>query len=192
MNLPIKLLLLSITPVTLLLAKIIGATAIFVILTQILAYLIVTKRKKWILLAMPVILGFGYLYKGENLISSSGRVSEWKLFMDWWLENSNRWIGTGSGTAQWLGPVIQAKTESLFVWFHNEYLQILFEQGIIGLGLAMALLVICIKKAWRRPWLLSTIGGIGFSFFTQFPLRFPISALFVLAIIRCALVEDEC
>lgn len=186
---PIKLVFVGIPLITLSVAPVIGSTAIFVLLTEGLIYLALTNRWKWTVPLGIILVGGGLYINGATLYTSHDRTDQWKLLMSWWWDNANHWLGTGSGTFQWLGPAIQNKERDLFVWMHNDYLQVLFEQGLIGLFLMGCMFVVCIKKAWNRPWLLSAMGGSAFAMVTQFPLRFPLSALFILALIRISFEE---
>jgi hypothetical protein len=155
------------------------------------------KERKWKIL-FPMLLGLmalGYYKSYElgsyNFFSDSNRIAPWLQMMSWWWENANIWVGTGSGTFQWLGPEIQnAQTDGIFIWMHNEYLQIAFEQGLVGLALALGLIYFCVRGAWNRPWLLASIASTLFVFAVQFPLRFLFSQIFVLLLVRLALDKE--
>ena len=41
----------------------------------------------------------------------------------------------------------------LFFWLHNDWLQILFEQGPVGLVSVLVLSLYALKKSFRRPYL---------------------------------------
>lgn len=168
-----------------------GSTPVFVLATQVASYLVATRHSYFILPTFASLFGFGYWARGEAIYSSPDRISNWKLFMSWWWENANIYLGSGSGTFQWLGPAIQNRADNLYVWMHNDFMQIAFEQGLLGIALAVALLVTCLRRAWERPWLVASIGGVCFSMLTQFPLRFAASQLFLLLLIRLSLVEEE-
>jgi hypothetical protein len=168
-----------------------GSTSFFVLFASSMTYLIATHRWRWLLAILPVIVGIAWYKNTTVLFDDAGRSGPWSLFMNWWWENANVVTGTGSGTFTWLGPEIQGKSENLFTWMHSEPLQILFEQGIVGLTLSCCLLVICLYRAWNRPWLLSAIVGTCTASLTQFPLRFALSALFILILIRLSLVEES-
>ncbi len=133
---------------------------------------------------------------GRDLYHSPDRLVQWEAFMRWWWDNINPFFGSGGGSFQWLGPNVQGvftnpdpKAE-FYMWAHNDILQAYLEQGLIGLGLAMSLLGVCLNKAWSRPWLIVSIAGVCACMLVQFPLRYVPGQLLVLALVRLSL-EDE-
>ncbi len=42
---------------------------------------------------------------------------------------------------------------------HNDYLQLLTEVGLVGLGLALWGVFRVVKRTWRDPWLLAAVAG---------------------------------
>jgi O-antigen ligase len=95
------------------------------------------------------------------------RFQFWTTYLKWWLEGTwsgpeemgswavkaNHWIGTGAGTFRHLGPEIQIKyhlTEGKWwPWAHNDWLQILFETGYIGLLSSVWVLVEALKRLYK-------------------------------------------
>lgn len=77
----------------------------------------------------------------------------WPLFMNWWVDNSDHFIGAGTGTFRQLGPSIQLQNKLLdhgiWLWMHSDILQVLFEIGFIGLILALWLVMVCLIKLYR-------------------------------------------
>lgn len=167
-----------------------GSTWIFVLLTQLIIYLITTNRFWLLFPSAAALVGGGFYLQGKDLFHDTHRLTEWKLIMEWWSANITWPIGAGTGTYQVLGPEIQNRQENLFVWLHNDLLQIIFEQGLIGFALTLMLIIICVKRARNQPWLLCTIGGFLFAALVQFPLRFIPGALFALLLVRISL-EDQ-
>ena len=189
LRLPILLL-----PLACLFFKVAGSTVFFSYAVGIGTYLLIRKKWFWFLLAVASLMATGY-YVGENwsggFFYNSGRFEPWLLIMNWWYEWANMWLGTGTGTFQWLGPTIQNKDVDLLVFLHNEYLQILFEQGLLGIGLMFSLIFICLKKAWKTPWLFSCCMSTLFVFSVQFPLRFLLPQIFVLLLVRLCFDYDS-
>jgi O-antigen ligase len=98
-------------------------------------------RARLIVLAATVGVALaGYLTQGAGLYSSPGRLRMWAAYMDWWLANASPWFGAGPGSFNWIGP-LTFMDEYQYYWMHNDWLQILFEYGIIGLALSLAILV---------------------------------------------------
>lgn len=162
-----------------------GATAYFVLAGAAGGYLLV--KKKWLTIAAMavIILGIGYLREGNSLVQSSDRFSQWEALMQWWSINSNLFFGTGTGSFDWLSPMIQGPDRlksgesGFFLMMHNEYLQVLFEQGIIGFILFGAVWVRAMWRSIDRPWLFSAMSATSVCFLTQFPLRFFLSQFLI-------------
>lgn len=168
-----------------------SSTPTIMIAMSLTAYFILTRRSLSFLLVLPVIVSVGVLLSGVDFLSSNGRFEMWEYFFNWWNVWANQWIGTGTGSFQWIGPFMQIneqfKTDSTFHFMHNEYLQILFEQGVIGFSLFLFSIYIAIKRSVQTPWVLASIVAICVCFLTQFPLRWIIPQIWIMIIFRLAL-----
>lgn len=168
-----------------------GSTGIIILAVGLLSSAFFERKiTPWVLVPIAV-LGYAGLMYGAEFLSSSGRVDAWQFFMNHFWTNENIFFGTGIGTFEWIGPILQNRTNDLFVWMHNEYLQVLFEGGLLGLGLALSLLFVCFRQAIRnqKTWLFSTLVCLSVMSLTQFPFRFAVSALFICFVVRSA-VDD--
>ena len=91
-----------------------------------------------------------YFYIGPSLFSDTTRVIRWKALMKWWHLYLNPWLGSGLGTYLGLGMFIERlylpKLKTHLPNAHNDWLQILFELGLIGFILA---LISAIQISWR-------------------------------------------
>ncbi len=116
--------------------------------------------------------GLGYLMQGKVLLDNSGRFNIWKISMEYWAHTANYWTGLGAGTFQMLGPFIQViyyaeqgvKENAViagFTWLHNDWLQVLFETGIIGLGLVGAIFIRAIFLLRRKPAYFASLVTFG-------------------------------
>lgn len=168
-----------------------GSTVFFMLIGIVACYLAFYKKWKEIVIAVLAIVTVGVIINKGEFLYHIDRTEQWALLMSWWNNHAEVFFGTGLGTFQWLGPEIQNKSKDLFVWMHNEYLQIIFEMGYVGFGLTIALSIVCLKRSLNRPWLFSTCVAILISFVTQFPLRVFLSEIFILLIIRLCLEDDE-
>lgn len=161
-----------------------AATPIFMLIGSIGIYLLLTRRYLFAIGCAIAIASIGLITQGHHLTLSRGRWEAWKLFMSWWLEYGNHWTGTGLGTFYVLGPVIQAGDSGQYLYLHNEYLQILFELGWIGLILFLFLSAVLAIRSFRRPWLIATLVGVSIGLSTQFLFRYAGSALFLVLLVR--------
>lgn len=121
----------------------------------------------------------GYILQGRILVDSSGRYHVWAITFDFWRKSLNHIVGAGTGSFAIYGPSLQV-IEAIqkgndyvpgFFWGHNDWLQILIENGYIGLGL-----VICVgvRGAWRsrfNPVIFSSLICYFVLAFIQMPMR---------------------
>ena len=190
-----------------------GTTAFLVLAFSLTSYFLLTRKWAAVIGSLCLIVSIGIAMQGRELTNDSGRLGPWKIFMTWWwdgppenwrstdavlpdgwhnimewrVEHSPVLLGTGTGTFQWIGPAIQNTRDNIFIWMHNEYLQVLFEQGSVGLILMLWLILACLWRARNRPWLFATVMGACGACLTQFPLRYPVSQIFILLVIRACI-----
>jgi hypothetical protein len=142
----------------------------------------------------------GVFFMKDQFLGDNGRFNTWQTTMGAWWNNwpsglieqgvpaPNHWFGTGAGSFYVLGPIIELinkfPTNTLFANMHNEYLQILFEYGYIGLSLFLVAAFYTLRKSFDRPWLSASLFTYGFVCLTQFHFRFFLSALIVAFLVR--------
>jgi hypothetical protein len=140
------------------------------------------KRK----LLVSGVVGAGTLlllwkYRPEYL-SDSARFSNWALYWRYFLDH-NVWLGNGAASFKALGPMIQGEngeTKEWLYWAHNEYLEILFEFGFLGLGLFLVCARRLVTRA-RGDFRAALLGAAACAL-TDYPLRLAVF-VFVLVII---------
>lgn len=163
-------------------------TPIAILVTSLFFY---WRKFLFVLFLIYGVTAYQMFFTNSGFFSSNGRFAVWKDMLKWWYEHVDMWIGLGTGSFEWAAPLIQNQPKAIFIWMHNEYLQILFEQGITGLLLSLCLIVFCLFKSFKRPWLFSTIIGLLVCFCTQFPLRFFITQVFIVLLIRITLTNED-
>jgi hypothetical protein len=130
------------------------------------------------LCSFPMIL-LAKWYMGAKFLTSSAREPMWDLMFKWWFEHANHFLGTGPGTFWIYGPAVQVIANGkvpdpnfqVFSWMHNDWLQILFENGSVGLATIVALYIYMLKRAWEIPCLFAMVVGYGFIALAQYPLH---------------------
>lgn len=126
---------------------------------------------------------FSKLFLGNELLNSNGRFNIWKMSFDFFWKETHHFIGAGIGTFFMWGPEIQRHNSpgdpALFCWMHNDWLQVLFEMGIIGLAGLIILYSFLLHASWKKKnSLFPMICTYGFIGLTQMPLRaFPFQLL---------------
>jgi len=171
-------------------------TAIFLIPFMSCIYLLLTKSWKKlgdVILISFILLAIIYLVFPEKFMSDSGRFNNWELMMNWWNQKvKNHWIGTGPGTywvySQWLQG--HKSGDPVWSWMHNDWLQILFEQGILGLISVLFLYGAMLHKSFDRPVLFSMIVGYGFIGLTLYPLHLFIFQLIGVTLIHKTFIDE--
>jgi len=130
---------------------------------------------------------FASLYD-ENLFYDSYRFRYWKHSYDYFMTRPlNHFIGFGTGTFKVFGIIIQ-DTYKYFGWdgnakmifMHNDWLQILLEQGYIGVVLTIYLCVAILFRQLknRRFILLSATAAFCGGMTFDYPFHYPIHAFF--------------
>ncbi len=60
-------------------------------------------------------------------------------YMGWWWDNVNIWWGAGLGSFEWLGLFLKSGIDYTPYLMHNDWAQMLFEGGVIGLLMSIFL-----------------------------------------------------
>ena len=136
-------------------------------------------------------LGIGAVFSAGALVISdrnelfgdSGRFAIWRVILNFFDKAINHWVGGGTGSFYAIGEAFQQGTQGLFIWAHNDWLQVLFEQGVIGLTMAIILFVTMLKAAKNRPYLFSCVLSYGLMATFQMPLRHPVASIVGLVLI---------
>ncbi len=159
---------------------IIGGITSYAILFGYLAILMGVLFKKWwqqqgalVLLGLIAL----YAYTHQSRTHERWRVV-WKEHMVYWYEHSNRWFGFGPGSFEFISAVIKEHVESNKYWLHSDWLQILFETGIVGLAIAIPFYLFVL---WTlRSHLISFMvwAGLGIGMLTYSPLQVFVGQLF--------------
>ena len=176
------------------------------------------KRKKalGVLLGLAIAAGCAIPVMKEGFFNDNGRFRVWGITMRFFYDpvtpcvanaktNDERdtcmksyinpITGAGAGSFLLLGPQSQGYAGSdgrvLFIFAHNEPIQIFFEQGKLGLFFFTLFALFLGWKSFDRPWLFSALCTYGFTTLTQFPFRFFGSALIGAILAREALEKKE-
>ncbi len=110
------------------------------------------------------LLGLWFLTR----VDFNGRLEAWGIAWHGFL--AHPWLGHGAGSAQLLVPMAQAKTSpGFFIAVHNDWLQLAYEHGAVGLLLALSLYGLVLSRAPKR--LLPSLVAYGVVMLANFPLH---------------------
>lgn len=161
-----------------------SSTAYFGLAVAIGSYIFCKYRRMFeATLFSCVVLLLSYYSLGKDFLDGNGRYGVWKISMEFFSKQINHLIGTGPGTFFIYGPQIQLarwgnSTPQVFVWMHNEWLQILFELGIIGLVLSILVYISVLLRLRDRPIYFASLVTYGLTALTQMPAHQLASAYF--------------
>ena len=150
-------------------------------------------EKVLLYLALPVAVGLVGFYQWDNLIEDTGRFNNWDIILNWWEARASWSFGTGIGTGFGLFPNAQAlyygfgNKFQVFLFMHNDWLQILFETGYVGLLSVVATFFWLLCKAYSNPYLLASLAGFGAMAMVNYPLQLGIHAICLFAVVWLAI-----
>lgn len=118
------------------------------------------------------------------------RIEMWQNMLTWWYQRTNIWIGTGPGGLEWIGLFIEPPkvfAQYRFVLMHNDWLQTMFETGIIGLILLVILYFYVAWKLRKRIDKLSAWFGIGAGMCFYYPMHATVIQIYGLLLMSSCL-----
>jgi O-antigen ligase len=183
-----KLALFALPIIAILLCK--GSVGVGVLLLAIVTMGIMDKEHLIHLVPAAIIGVIAYLTFDGRLFADSYRFEMYRIVFDWFKENANYWIGTGPGTGWSLLPYIQKSKGYLpnayFTWLHSDWLEIIFEVGLIGFLLSAKIAYDAIKRCIvndERALAVSIISYCGAMIFNM-PNRWFVSAFVGACLLR--------
>lgn len=151
------------------------------------------------LLMLGVFL-IGSSFLDKNLFDSGYRFEAYKLFMGFWANKAPMLTGFGPGTFVVLAPQVQLETSymitgttgSFWLFLHSEWLQVLFEYGVIGLLLCLIIFYLTCLTFYRnrRHEMLAAFLSLSASNLFNFNLRYAAGSL-LLGFLLSAAIQLE-
>lgn len=186
-----------------------GSTALTIMAVQIVAISIRRKRLRWYILPLIAALAYvAYFHSSIGThINSQERLGMWDRYMASWLYgdpmrghlhwpitwSAVNWrlvaFGFGPGTFQWIALMVDKFFPPLYFFMHNDWLQFMFELGVIGFVLATAVFVRAVRNVWTDTKMLAAVFGCGAFAMTYHPLRYALPGILVALIFRHALTK---
>lgn len=170
-----------------------GSTALLVMLMQLIGLGLRVKMIRWSLLVLaPALVGIAYLNSHGAWFDGLERLRFYQKYMAFWAQ---AWqfmtYGVGAGSFMFISFMIDHFKPPMNFAMHNDYLQILFEYGAIGLLLTGAIVVRGVRRMWENPKMLAAIFGVLGSCMTYHSLRYFPCVILICFIFRDALYRTE-
>lgn len=130
---------------------------------------VLVMRKWWVGLVGLPMLWVGWSLQGLEFVNSGNRFEMWRFFLGKWNIPINWVFGTGYGTFGVFSTNLQRAfhmhEDGWWIWIHNDWLQVMFETGFVGLLLILATYVVAGSKLFlegKREELVSFLlyGGM--------------------------------
>lgn len=140
----------------------------------------INKQVFGILLGAFTILFFSFFSTISENLSEIERVIIWKRQLRWMIEmpDTPAWIyvkswlvGHFPGSYIWIAQLLNDWQAPIFQSAHNDWFQILFETGIIGLLLALASFLFALKKVWNDRVIAPALISMSVGMMTYHPMR---------------------
>jgi len=154
-----------------------SATGALVLLVVAISYMTIWKSYLYAVGAALFSFGVSFWLQGSELFNDSGRLTAWKNYLAWWLANADKVFGTGVSTFNAISGFIVNGNGTIFLWAHNDWLQLLFDAGIIGLVLGLCYYFSTLYKVRKNAVLFSSLAGFGACALTYSPLHFAFSQM---------------
>lgn len=172
-----------------------GATADMILGAIFISALLKNKAEKiFVVILILILAGAAYYHTHGTWFDGGDRIAHYKHYLALWA--TNKWtliFGVGAGTFTWASFTLDQFKSPMWIQLHSDWLQILFELGLVGLGLAVWTFYSALTTAWKQPksGLLEKVAAAGCFALTYHPLRFFPSAYLIASIFSEALKADQ-
>lgn len=124
------------------------------------------------------IVSVQYLLMNWQMWDFNGRLGLWEVVHKYWVENVDKWIGSGLSTFHYFGPMIQKKynfdlIKNRWFWMHSDWLQSIFELGFVGFAICLYAWVCGVIRSFKREgWVFASLLTMFVACLAQMPWRF--------------------
>lgn len=125
----------------------------------------------------------------------SGRVGLWRLMAEWFVNTfgvAGFYRGAGPGLTATVLPLLQRKASpevsDFWLWLHNDWLQVVLEQGVLSGLLTVGVLITALKKSLPRFG--ASLFGFGVMALANYPVHLPLPA-FAFMGVTCLCLESK-
>lgn len=133
-------------------------------------------------------------YFTANLLNDSGRIPQWKATVIYFEECINHLVGSGAGTYYLHGSIISMQRglgmERLWAFAHNDWLQIGFESGALGLSAFVCMVGLMFYRCRNNSKAFAQLCGFCVFGFFDMPMRYLPTALLGAILVREAFHKE--
>jgi hypothetical protein len=155
------------------------------------ASLLIQKRYKELAIAIPGSFALGFLIKGTNLFQPRGRDWIWTQTYYFFRDHIHWAIGSGLGGFYIVGPTLTGKNGVIFTWLHSDWLQVLFEEGLIGFAIIASMYIHALWRTRKNAQLFSALVAYAAFGVANMPLRYPLAGILGAFLIRWSMEERD-
>lgn len=165
---------------------------------------VLTGRSQPIALAVFSVLFWAFQKRGRGIVplalfalpflhlDSNGRAYAWGTAYQFWMEQKHYLFGLGLGSYSVFGPELTRNYPwGRFTFLHSDWMQIVFEQGIVGFVTLILLFFYLLHSLKRDFPLFSSLLCFGAFGIANMPLRYPLTALFGAYLVRATFEKTE-
>jgi hypothetical protein len=132
--------------------------------------------------------GVGYFMQGAQLWNNNSRFNMWSWYYEFWNRQDlfTHLFGLGLGSSRAFMPLAEIEHGMVggwYFWLHNDWLQILFEQGAIGFAALLLAVGTLLYKARNVPCTVAFLFAFGATMLVNFPLHWPVHALLLACVL---------
>jgi len=129
-----------------------ATTAALILVVILLARATAYSRATTDTLALLLLIGAAaYIHSGP-LFDGNERIAHYQKYFEHWPSLTHILIGVGPGTFMWSAMVIDQYKPPVFFQMHSDWLQILWELGLVGLGLCLWVWVKALALTWQKDF----------------------------------------
>lgn len=153
---------------------------------------IVTRKLQYAGLAILATIVLGQLFDYQFFqLSKIDRFKAWEVFFGYFKDQVPKVTGAGNGSFWFLGPVMQMgaklpNDQGYWVWAHNDWLQLLYEQGVTGFLIGLNLLFCVLKYSFKNPVIFACAAAYAFLCFGMYPTNLAFTGVFGMVLVRAA------
>lgn len=157
-----------------------GSTALLILAFEMIPVILLMKNRILnTILATATLIPAAYLHRTDDY----ERLIKWGNYLKFWAGDIRQiFFGTGAGSFIWFSLRMEKPDGHIFMNAHNDFIQLLFEYGLIGLILGLVIYYKAIVRKIDMSYFAATLGMFPFMMFYH-PLHYFPSALLIAYII---------